>query len=254
MRFGICATANQLEQIKRLGYDYAELPLSSTAALTDAEFHALTGQVKQAGLPVEAFNLFFPRDIRLTGPVADLKAAWDYARAAFARAEKLGGSVVVFGSGGARNVPDGFPLEQAWAQLVELLDGLEPIAAAHGITIAIEPLNRLESNIILRVTDGLRLAGQVNKPHIQVLADSYHMLREEEDAAVLKQAGALLAHCHTARSLERVFPTKPDDQLRAFFTGLQRAGYTGRVSIEGKTENLTADATASLAVLRALAK
>mgnify|MGYP000938892345 CR=1 FL=1 len=254
MRFGICATADQLEQVKQLGYDYGELPLSTTAALSDAEFAALVTQTKQIGLPIEAFNLFFPRHIRLTGPNADLTAAWAYARAALARAEALGGRVVVFGSGGARNVPDGFPLEQAWAQLVELLDGLEPIAADHGITIAIEPLNRLESNIILSVADGLRLAKQVNKPHIQVLADSYHMLRESEDAAILKKAGRRLVHCHTARGLERVYPTEPDEHLRSFFAGLKRAGYHGRVSVEGKTEHLQADGRAALVVLRALAE
>jgi len=253
MRFGICAAADQLEQVRSLGFDYAELPLSSTAALSDDDFRGVVRQVKQAALPVEAFNLFFPRHIRLTGPVADLNAAWAYARTAFARAETLGGRVVVFGSGGARNVPDGFPLDQAWAQLVELLDGLEPIAAEHGITIAIEHLNKLESNIILSVADGLRLAKQVNKSHIQVLADSYHMLRESEDAAILKKVGRRLAHCHTARGLARVFPTEPDEQLRAFFSGLQRAGYCGRVSIEGKADNLQADSAASLAVLRALA-
>ena len=253
MRFGICAAGDQLGRIKQLGYDYAELPLSSTAALSDDDFAALASQAKLVGLPIEAFNLFFPRHIRLTGPAADLNAAWAYARAAFARAEALGGCAVVFGSGGARNVPDGFPFEQAWAQLVELLDGLDPIAAEHGITIAIEPLNKLESNIILSVADALRMAKQVNRPHIQVLADSYHMLRESEDAAILKKAGKRLVHCHTARSLERVYPTEPDDQLRAFFAGLRQAKYTGRVSIEGKADNPETDASASLAVLRAFA-
>jgi sugar phosphate isomerase/epimerase len=252
MRFGICASADQISLVKSAGYAYVELGLSATAALSDDDFAALAGQVKAAGLSVEAFNNFFPRQIRLTGPVADLEAAWAYARSAFARAQKLGGQVVVFGSGGARNVPDGFPMDLAWAQLVTLLRGLDPIAREHGITIAIEHLNRSECNVVLSVADGLRLAEDAGCANIQVLADSYHMLKESEDAAILPRLGARLVHAHTARSTARLYPTEADDQLRSFFAGLRQAGYTGRVSVEGKTEAMQADAVQSLAVLRGL--
>jgi len=253
VRFGICTQADQISLISTIGYDYAELPLAQTAALSDENFATLVRQVRQTGLPVEVFNIFFPRQMRLTGSDANLEAAWSYARSAFKRAATLGAHVVVFGSGAARNVPEGFSMMTARAQLVELLRGLDAIAGEHGITVAIEPLNRSESNIITSVADALSLALEVARPNIQVLADSYHMLRENEDPAILPQVGSRLVHVHTARGEARLYPTEADDQLRAFFTALRMGSYNGRVSIEGRTENIQADAAASLAVLRSLA-
>ena len=52
----------------------------------------------------------------------------------------------MFGSGGARRVPEGFPKEDAFEQFVEFGKRIAPEARAHGLTIAIEPLCRDETN------------------------------------------------------------------------------------------------------------
>jgi sugar phosphate isomerase/epimerase len=160
--------------------------------------------------------------------------------------------VVVFGSSGARNVPAGFPMDEAWSQLRRLLVELGPIAGEHGITIVIEHLNRGESNILNSIADGWRMAQEVAHPRIRVLADAYHVRQENEDPAILAQVTPPVAHVHVAERAERIFPTGDDAALAAFFRQLRATGYAQRVSIEGYTKDFSTDAARALRVCRAL--
>jgi D-psicose/D-tagatose/L-ribulose 3-epimerase len=261
MRFGCCGClvspadplgADIVEQLAALGYDYIELSLRDLAALPEPAFAALATRLQRAGVPCEACNNFFPAEIRLTGPTADLPAALGYARAAFARAARLGVTIVVFGSSGARNVPAGFPQGAAWAQLRGLLAALGPVADEFGITIVIEHLNRGESNILNSIAEGWRMAQEVAHPRVQVLADAYHVRQEKEDTAVLA-AAAPIAHVHIAQQAERLFPSGTDAELADFFQKLRATGYAQRVSIEAYTQDFPADAVRGLKVCRELA-
>ncbi|HWA24591.1 MAG TPA: sugar phosphate isomerase/epimerase family protein [Lacunisphaera sp.] len=261
LRFGCCGClvspadplgADIAEELAVLGYDYLELSLRDVAALPAAAFANLAARLQRAGMPCEACNNFFPPEIRLTGPAADLPAALGYAQAAFTRAQQLGVTVVVFGSSGARNVPAGFPPEAAWAQLRDLLVALGPLAEEHGITIVIEHLNRGESNILNLIADGARMAREVAHPRVQVLADAYHVRQENEDPAILATLGPSLRHVHVAQRAERLFPDGNDAALAAFFGELRATTYTGRCSIEAYTRDFSADAARALRVCREL--
>jgi sugar phosphate isomerase/epimerase len=244
--------ADIVEQLATLGYDYIELSLRDLAALPEAAFAELAVRLQRAGVPCEACNNFFPAEIRLTGPAADLPAALAYARAALARAARLGVAVVVFGSSGARNVPAGFSHDAAWGQLRTLLVALGPIADEHGITIVIEHLNRGESNILNSIAEGWRMAQEVTHPRVRMLADAYHVRQENEDPAILAPLGSALVHVHVAQRAERVFPSGDDAELAAFFARLRATGYARRVSIEGYTKDFSADAVRALRVCREL--
>src|SRR4051794_31114713 len=137
-----------VEDLAASGFDYIELSLRDLAVLPEPALAQLISRLERARLRCEVCNNFFPPEIRLTGPAADLSTALHYARAALATAARVGVSVVVFGSSGARNVPAGFPREAARGQLRELLHHLGPIAEDHRVTLAIEHLNRQESNIL----------------------------------------------------------------------------------------------------------
>ena len=57
--------------------------------------------------------------LRVTGPDIDRDQQTVYVRKAFDRLARLGTQIVVFGSGGARRVPDGFSKDDALKQLVD---------------------------------------------------------------------------------------------------------------------------------------
>jgi len=239
-----------VETLAELGFDYVELSLADLAALPDEAFDRLACRLGRSGLACEACNNFFPRRVRLTGADACLDRALEYARPALARAASLGARVIVFGSSGAKNVPEGFPYDRAWLQIVLLLQTLGPVAAEHDLVIAIEPLNRLESNIVNSVAEGLRLAGDVQHPNVQLLVDYYHLMIEREDPDVVLRAGSAIRHVHVAHVPGRRFPVAIDAAASRFFERLRRVDYAGRCSIEAFTDDFRADAARALRILR----
>ncbi len=249
-KLGICAPLSRMEEAKALGYDYIEPALSALAALSDAEFDAALERARTIGLPVEAMNVFLPGSIRLTGPQVDADAIAAYLEKALARAAAFGVQVVVFGSGGARSYPEGFDKDAAMAQIHDFLRICGEIAARHGIVIAIEPLNRRESNVIHLVAEAVALTRETDLPAVRALGDTYHMALEEEPLSALCDAGALLAHVHVANPEGRRYPAPGDGcDYRAVFAALTQAGYTGRVSAEASGD-FAVDGAETLRVLR----
>jgi sugar phosphate isomerase/epimerase len=241
-----------IETMADVGFDYAELSLSHMAGLSDIAFDALCGRVGRSGIRCEACNNFFPATIRLTGLDVSLPTALDYAHRAIARAAALGARIIVFGSSGAKNVPPGFSHDIAWRQIAELLKCLGPIADEHGITIAIEALNREESNIVNLISEAMRLVLEVGHPAVRLLADFYHMAMEHEGLDVIPRAASALRHVHVAAASGRRFPQSGDDGLARFLACLHNAGYAGRCSIEAYTDAFASDAARAIALLRDL--
>lgn len=250
IRIGVCASPERILDVERMGFDYIEGNLAALADMSEAEFESLVSLVDSATIKVETYNCLLPGRLKLTGPDVNAGALHEYFDTAFERAKRLGGQVVVFGSGGSRGVPEGWPMDVAWRQIVNFLRLVERHCVDHDITIAIEPLRRFECNIINMVSEAMALASIVQLPHIKVLGDTYHMAMGHEPLSNLTAAGSMLAHVHTANSIGRVFP-KPDDgeDYRAIFAALEQGGYDGRVSIEGGANDFEEDAPIALSVL-----
>lgn len=262
MRFGCCGSmvaqrpdrtgVEIVEQIKEIGYDYIELSLADMMALSEPEFGKLKNRVLDSGIMCEACNNFFPATIRLTGHEADRDRIMEYVERSLSRVSDLGVDSVVFGSAGARNVPEGFPQDRAWQQIVELLRAIAPIAERHGMTIVIEPLNRQESNIVNTVREGLKLAEDVGQSNVKLVADFYHLMLEQEALGVIPHAGDCIQHVHFSKVEGRVFPRTVEDAYVHFFTNLKRIGYKNKVSVEAYSEDFESDAAQCLALLRQL--
>lgn len=250
---GYCVTLDRLEAAQDLGFDYLEVPAQAVAALSAEEFARLRERVGALRTPVRAANSFVPATVRITGPEVSDERQREYVRACLGRLADLGVKTVVFGSGNARRVPDGFPRDDAVAQIVAFGRMAAEEAARHGIVIALEPLRRQESNIVNTVAEGLPIVRAVDRPAFGILVDFYHLSEEKEDPAVLREAGSLLRHVHVANPEGRVFPKELEEAAYGpFVAGLRAAGYRGGVSIEARTENLAGDAPAAIGLLRRL--
>jgi sugar phosphate isomerase/epimerase len=239
--------------IAELGYDYAELPLAQMMDMPKPEFEETVKRIGDSGVSVEACNNFFPPRVRLTGADANLERILEYAEAACSRASAMGVKIIVLGSSGAKNIPPGFPYNEARAQLLALLSRLDPLVKSLGITVVMEPLNRQESNFITTAAEALALVREASLDNVKLLVDYYHLRMEHEDTAVIEDAGPDLRHIHIAAKAGRLFPA-PDDgeDYAGFFGALRKAGYTGRISVEAYSGNLAADAARSRDLLRGL--
>jgi D-psicose/D-tagatose/L-ribulose 3-epimerase len=251
VQVGYCSNLKNIDAAKRAGFDYLELGTSELAALSDEDFEAAVGRIKQLGLPAPAANLFVPATIRLTGPGIDRDAQTAYVKKALGRLSRLGTEVVVFGSGGARRVPDGFAKTDAFSQLVDFGRRAAAEARTHGITIAIEPLRQQETNIINTAGEGLELVQAINDPNFQLMIDFYHLASEHEDAQIVVRAKDHLRHLHVANPQGRVFPLKWDEYDYApFFAKLREIGYDKRISVEASTKDFPGEAPQAIALLR----
>lgn len=260
MKFGACFNflaegkdSVGLPLIKKFadyGYDYLELPLSVVAALSDEEFEKLKSDLKEAGITCEACNGFLPASERVTGDAVDEVSVLNYVEGAFKRANELGVEYVVFGSPGAKSVPEGFSLEAGCKQVVEFCKKFDPIAKKNDIVIVIEPLNKGECNIINTFEEGCQIAQEVNCSNIKVLVDYYHLMLEKEPLKHLERWGKdYLRHVHFAKVEGRRFPERMDEDpgYQPFIEVLKRIGYDDRISIEGFSENLDEDGPKTLA-------
>lgn len=187
----------------------------------------------------------------------DWDGVLEYCRTALARCRALGGDVVVLGSAGARRVPEGFDAAQAERRFCDFCRLLGPVADAAGMDIAIEPLNAEEDNLIVSVAQGARLVDEIDHPRICLLADFYHMGRQQEPVGAVAAANARLRHTHLA-DLGRAAPGfAPDGEADfvGFFRALRQAGYAdrpfARCSFEGTLDNLEAQTPPMMRLLRA---
>jgi len=241
-----------LPDMERAGFDYVELSLSDLMRLDEKEFAALRRTLDRSAVKCEACHNFLPSAIRLTGPDADLSAAVEYAESALRRAAEIGTRIVVFGSAGARHVPPGFPRESAKNQIVRFLRMIGPVAGECDIVIAVEALNRRESNIVTTLSEALDLSREVDDPRIMLVADCYHMAIEHESAAVILEAGTRIRHAHVADPEHRGFPVIAREQYGVYLAALEDTRSCERLSIEAFTSNFEEDAAASIALLRSL--
>jgi sugar phosphate isomerase/epimerase len=254
MKIGVCTGIDNSKLLADEGYDYIELGLSAITNLSESEFEAYKNTVENSRLKPYAFNVFLPKDMKVVGPEADDRKIIQYVSKAIGRAGLLGGKIIAFGSGASRNIPDGFPRSKAFDQLVSFLRIAARAAEEKDITLAIEPLRSAETNIINTAAEGLELAREVNHPNVKLLVDFYHMSQEDEKPEVLLEAGFdYIKHIHIAAPKDRSWPLEEGgESYRQFFHYLKEIGYTGGISIEGRTSDLLKDAPLAMACLKNL--
>ena len=158
------------------------------------------------------------------------------------RADEIGVKTIVFGSGGARNVPGDFTgkdrpdLEKGTRQYADFCRELaKRVADLKTTSVVIEPLRPNESNIINYVFQGLAICREVNSPRLRLLADIFHMMMGGDPASAIVEAGPLLGHCHIADYETRQFPghnPRETCRLSPYFKALEAIGYAGGVSCE----------------------
>lgn len=236
MKFGVCGNLSRLPIIKEAGYDYIEMNFSTLALMSEEEFYQWRETLSRLDFRAEAFNGFFRSDVCLYGDGADLDAIAAYCETGFSRAAQLGGQVAVFGSGGARAIPEGMTEEEALTQLCRVLTVCGDVAARHGMRIAIEPLRAAETNVINLVSEGAALCRRVNHPAVKLLVDFYHFYCGEEPMSHLTDAADVLIHAHLARpNVDRMMPKEEDRETVALWAKtLLATGYDARISLEGR--------------------
>ena len=237
--YGIAASLDKAAELKAQG---AEFLTESVGAFLvpdqgDEVFARNLERLKASPLPVLACNSFIrPAHLRCVGADATHDQVLAWANTCFRRLGQAGGKFIVFGSGGSRQLRDGWPKAKADEQFVALLKRMGPLAAEQGVTVAVEQLQERECNYITRIGEGAAIIRAVGHPNVRLLADFYHMACMGDTAADLDAAMDVISHVEIAEKAERTVPGVKGDDFRPYLRVLRKHGYHGAISIEGRWE------------------
>ncbi len=256
MKFGVCVGTDieKMKYIKALGYDYAEGHCQEIAR-KDKEY---LDEMKKTGLPVVAANCFI--GLRVVGEEKNYAEIDAYLEKLFENASYLGLEYLVFGSSGARRIPDGMSLEEGRAEIIDFLKNhVVPFAEKYNMIIAIEPLRPEECNAINTVTDGVEVAKAVDSPYVKVLADVAHMYVQNESMESLLEYNGWIVHAHTSNPApdpslgrKRIYPATSDEFSQADFINVLKKIGVKYCSIEAEVQDFESDAKNSYEILKEL--
>jgi sugar phosphate isomerase/epimerase len=234
MQFGICTSVVNSSAVKAAGWDFVEENVQTfLQGLVPDEQWQGERIAAAAAVPILAANCLVPAELKITGPAADLDKLRQYMTRVTVRAKKCGIGTLVFGSGGARNIPEGFDRAHALRQITDFARMSADLAAQAGVLIVAEHLNRRECNVLNTVGEAESIVRQVNSPNFQNLVDCYHFWLENERPEDLKKAMPFIRHVHVSDLEGRLAPGETGkSDFRPFFKILKSAGYNRAISVE----------------------
>jgi sugar phosphate isomerase/epimerase len=224
--------------------------LISPRSVTEEQFLVNLAKIKNLQTPMFAFNIFMPGDMKLVGPAVDEAAILKYVEVVFQRSKKAGVEMIIWGSGGARRIPDGFDPIKAKEQFIQIAGKVSALAKKYKIMLALENLNSTETNFINTVKEALEVVKAVDHPNFRLCADIYHMLMDNELPAVLEITEKYLVHVDIAERNGRTAPGVNGQDFSEYLLPLARMGYKGKIILECRFENLAAQAKPSYAILQ----
>ena len=247
-KVGVCSSRANDSLLHASGYAYIEESVQKllSPAIPEDTFHLQLAQLRKMQCQIQTCNVFFPSEIRLTGPDVNEEKVLDYVQHVMKRAKQTGIEVIVLGSGNARKLPEGYNKDTATMQFVDLCRKMAVVAGKYGLVIAIENLNTTETNFVTTLEEANAVVMAVGHPNFKLTADIYHMLKEHESPEMLKKARKNLVHCHIAEREKRTAPGSTGDDVVPYINALGNIGYTGRISLECRWDNMQAQARPTL--------
>ncbi|HEY8497313.1 MAG TPA: sugar phosphate isomerase/epimerase [Limnochordales bacterium] len=219
----------------QLGFDVLELACEDPALL---DFPQVRDALAARGLEPVVCGAFGPgRDIS-SDDASARQGGFAYIRQLIDAAAVVGARIVCgpmySQTGKARLLPDDArraERRRAASALRELAD----YAAERGVRLALEPLNRFETDMINTVQQGMDFLAEVDHPAVGLHLDTFHMHIEEKSSAdAVRLAGDRLFHFHACEN-DRGIPGTGQVAWKSIASALREIGYQGAVVIESFT-------------------
>lgn len=228
-------------KIKQMGFDFVEIPIEDPA-LIDGK--VVRRALDHHGLACVGCGAFGPtRDLTHEDPKVHANC-FDYITRSLDLCVHLGTDVFagpMYSAVGKRRL---LPPEQRnaeWQLAVANLRKAAELAAERKVRLAIEPLNRFETDLVNTAADVARMVDDIGHPAAGVMMDSYHMnLEERNNEQALRTVGHRLVHVQVSDNY-RGCPGKGQVRWDTFKRGIvaaQAAGYRGGIAIESFTPEI----------------
>lgn len=227
-----------LPGVKAMGYDLIEICVEDTSALTAPRVRQA---VDDAGLKISIGGAFgLDRDVSHDSDVKRQEGI-DYIKWCVEFAAEVGAKV--FGGpmysavGKTRMLSDeARAVQRGWA--VTGLQQAADFAQDHGVKLAIEPLNRFETDLVNTVEQAVELCDLIGRSNVGLALDTFHMNIEEKDmAAAIALAGPKIFNFQISEN-DRGTPGSGHIPWTATFAALKTSGYQGPVVVESFLPNV----------------
>ncbi len=227
-----------LKDFKEMGFDGVEIALENKG---DFNYKEALSMLKDNGLECcSVCGAYGPgRDLR--GSKVEQKNAMEYIKDCIDACSDLECDLFVgphYSSvGRAGFVPPSEKVEQ-WKTVVKNLKEVCKYAGDKGVYLAVEPLNRFETDFINICRDAIRLIEDVGSPMLKIHLDTFHMNIEEKSIilAVLS-AGENLYHVHASEN-DRGAPGTGSVNWKSLRDALEQIKYNRYIVIESFTPDV----------------
>ena len=221
--------AESMATIKKLGYHGVELAVRDPGLLDLVEIESLLRQHQLVVPAIGTGQAYGEEGLSLTHPDETIRQqAKKRIKAQVALAARLQAKVIIGLIRGKKESGTDERQTERW-----LVDALRECAAENSeVAIAIEPINRYETNIANTVNSALALLEKIAMKNVGLLLDTFHMNIEEpsigESIIATKER---LFHFHIADS-NRWYPGAGHIDFAEVIGVLEKIGYEGFLSAE----------------------
>ncbi|MEI6236098.1 MAG: sugar phosphate isomerase/epimerase family protein [Planctomycetota bacterium] len=245
-------TLGLIQKAKDFGFDTFELPLEDPAHVTPAK---AAEAFKKANIRPIICGAFGPGRDLSSDSAADRNGSLAYIKSALKLCKAVGATVLggpMYSSvGKRRQVPDK-QRKKEWDQAVKGVQKAGKMAADHGVTLGVEPINRFEIDLINTSAQALKFVTEVGLPNVGIHLDTFHVNIEEKSFhEAITTAGKHLVHLHVCEN-DRGTPGTGLIDWKQVAKALKEVDYKGDATIESFTPECKTIAAAA-AIWRKLA-
>lgn len=225
-------------KVKQMGFDILELACE-TPELIDVP--TVKGTLSEHGLEAIVCGAWGPdRDIG-NQDASVASASKSYTRWLINVAAELGSPTVcgpMYSGVGKPHLDDAEARGAEWKRSVQGIREMAKIAADKGVRLALEPLNRFETDMINVVDQGLNYIDEVGMPNVGFHLDTFHMhLEERNSGAAIRRAADRIFHFHACEN-DRGVPGAGQVHWNEVAGALKEVRYAGPVVIESFTADV----------------
>jgi len=238
--------ATLFPMFKEAGFDGVEIALEKKG---DLDYGRVLETLEASGLVCSSIcGLYGPnRDLRGEKPEY-VRGAIEYMKDCIDACVALRTNLFVgphySAVGRADLVPDDERTRQ-WQMVVQGLKEISAYAEGKGVYLALEPLNRFETDFLNVCAQALRLIEDVGSPMLKVHLDTFHMnIEEKSSAQAVLDAGEHLMMLHGSEN-DRGAPGTGQVHWQAVAEAVRKIGYDGWVVVESFTPEVKVIARAA---------
>jgi D-psicose/D-tagatose/L-ribulose 3-epimerase len=233
------------KDFKAWGFDAVELAIEDASHIDPAFVKA---ELDKYGLVCSTMCGAFGPDRDLRGDAQQQKGSFDYIFKMIDYCQVLNcptfAGPLYSSVGRADAVPDKERKTQ-WATVVRNLKKVCAYAAKRNVKIALEPLNRFETDFINTADQALQMVKDVGHPALLIHLDTFHMnIEEKSSPKAIRKVGKLLGHFHACGS-DRGTPGGDHIDWPGIATALKQVGYKQFAVIESFTPDVKVIAKAA---------